>query len=111
MLHNSNVTPTKQGISFDGYFRDAHICKGVIGRIYAATPRFNDGELITTSEIVEVGFIPAIGHFVETVNGSRYHIATTEYSAAQTGVVKEDMKNKRFYIETNIDYFKPLQWS
>lgn len=111
MLYSPYLTETKQGISFDGSIRNAHICDGVIGNIYSATPRFQDGELIQTSEIVEVAFIPAIGWFVETVDRSRYHIASTAYSAAQKGIVNEDMKHKQFYIESNIAYFKPLQWS
>jgi len=111
MLHNSYLTKTKQGISFDGSFRNAHVCKGIIGCIYNATPRFNDGDFITTSEIVCVGYIPAIGYYVETVNRSRYHIASTAPSAVQSGRVEEDMKNKKFHIETNLDYFKPLMWS
>ncbi|EHA1127119.1 hypothetical protein BOO92_13945 [Vibrio navarrensis] len=111
MLYNANLTKTKQGISFDGSIRNAHICNGVMGQIYNATPRFNDGDFINTSEVVQVGFIPAIGWFVETVNGSRYHIASTEYSACQKGIVKDDMEHKQFYIESNLSYFKQLQWS
>lgn len=111
MLYNASLTKTKQGISFDGVIRDAHICNGVLGKVYNATPRFNDGDDIETSEVVEVGFIPAIGWFVETVNGSRYHIASTEYSAAQKGIVKDDMEQKQFHIKSNSDYFRPLQWS
>lgn len=111
MFYNANLKKTKQGISFDGSIRNAHICNGVMGQVYSATPRFSDGDVINTSEVVEVGFIPAIGWFVETVNGSRYHIASTEYSACQKGIVAEDMKQKQFHIESNPDYFKPLQWS
>ena len=112
MLHNSYLTKTKQGISFDGSIRNAQILDtGVVGEIYNGTPRFKDGEIIHTSEIVEVGFIPAIGWYVETLNRSRYHIASTGYSACQKGIVKDDMEHRQFYIDSNINYFKPLQWS
>ena len=111
ILHNSNLTKTSQGISFDGVIRGAHICKGIMGNIYSATPRFNDGDFIESSEIVEVGFIPAIGHYVETANKSRYLIANTGESACQNGLVSEDIKQKEKHIEININYFKELQWS
>jgi len=111
MLYNANLSKTKNGRSFDGSIRKAHVGKGVLGRVYQATPRFNDGDFISTSEVVNVDFIPSTGWFVETINGSRYHIASTEQSAAQKGIVEADMKLIKFYIDTNSHYFKPLQWS
>ncbi len=111
ILHNSNLTKTSQGISFDGVIREAHICKGVMGKIYSATPKFKDGDFIESSEIVEVGFIPSIGHYVETADKSRYLIASTGYSACQKGLVNEDIKQKESHIKININYFKDLQWS
>ena len=111
MLHNVNLTKTAQGISFDGSIRDAHLCKGVIGTINQATPRFNDGDTIDSSEIVNVDYIPAVGWYIETDSKHRYHIASTAYSAAQTGETDKDMKQKQFHIKTNIDYFKAKQWS
>ena len=111
ILHNSSLIKTSQGISFDGFIRDAHICKGVMGKIYSATPRYEDGDFIESSEIVQVGFIPAVGHYVETANKSRYLIANTGYSSCQKGLVSEDLKQKENHIEINMNYFKELQWS
>lgn len=111
ILHNSYITRTKQGCSFDGYIVDAHVGHGVLGLIFSGTPRFNDGDVIQSSEIVEVGRIPSIGWYVETLNRSRYKIANTACSAAQSGVLEVDMEHKVFHIKSNMNYFRPLQWS
>lgn len=113
---NGELTPTKTtGNKFDGVIQDADVIGNrVTGHIFGATPRFEDGTFIETSEVVRVSNILSAGWFVETVSGSRYLISSVNFNPtlpSMTKSVEAALKHCKHFIEINQAYFKPLQWS
>jgi hypothetical protein len=102
------------GNIFDGTLQEASLGVNAFGHIYGASPRFKDGAFIETSKIVFVGQIESVGWFIETIGGSRYLVSSISFNSSLrqiTESIEAAMHNQDYYIDINIDYFKPLKWS
>lgn len=111
---NSNLIKTANGRAFDGVLQDATIGMYAVGHIFGATPRFESGAFIGTSEIVNVGHVPANGYYIETINGSRYLVASIEFCKnlpESTSSVEAAIKLKRKHLDYNQAYYSAYQWS
>lgn len=111
---NSNLVETASGLAFDGVLQDATIGMNAVGHIFGATPRFESGAFIETSDIVNVGHVPANGYYIETLNHSRYLVASIEFCGnlpESTSSVEAAIKNKRKHLDYNKAYYSALQWS
>lgn len=116
MADGEGLTPTKtSGRKYDGVLQDATFMgKGICGFIFGATPRFEPGVFVETSEVIKVSQILASGWFVETVNGSRYLISSVCFNPTlpnTTKSVEACAKHMQNFISINSDHFAPLQWS
>lgn len=111
--HAGDLEPGKYDKVFDGVLQDADIGPRAEGKVFGHD-KFPDGAEIVTSTIVKTGFSESHGYYVETLNDSRYLIATVDYNAnlpSSTASVEAAIKAKQRHIDINHEFFEPYQWS
>jgi len=97
---------TKNGNLYDGVLQDCEVHTYASGHIFKSRI-FDDGDSISTSEVIYAGELPGIGQYVETKSGSRYFISSYKMGQSKLGWLERKQK----HLEVNWQYFSRLQWS
>ena len=110
MLMIPYLKPAKEGETFSGAVEVAHFGSGLMGAVFGSN-KFKDGDVITTSEIVKVGYVPTLGHYVETQTKSRYLIKNLGDLDIRPGDLESSFMQLRDNIKANAAEYRPKQWS
>lgn len=97
---------TKSGNVFDAVLRGGWAGDVFHGYAYGSDAR-PDGAAIRTSAIVDIGFLPPFGYYIETKGRSRYLLAMNLADSSW----RQWLDHKKKHIAQNADYFRQYQWS